>query len=263
MVPGTVEQRTARAALESEEILQARAKADACIEIRNRQLAGIRSRGFTRNYFDPFVNVRLTTIPVATGGIVTAPNGAEFLQSQKAAQLQFGGMYSRNFASPILGSKFHWGVGPVVRLGFQSVTDSERAARVWNLDDDLFHSVTGGVRVTLYHNDVDDSTARSNWSPAAYLDMSWGRFQNFQTATGNTDEAKACLKNVVTCRKGPVIPERDFDRHNQNNRLYVEARLALQYVYLGFDLNNGEGRDDLRFITGLTVGLDRFIRRQE
>jgi hypothetical protein len=43
--------------------------------------------------------------------------------------------------------------------------------------------------------------------------------------------------------------------------MYIEARVVLKYIYLGFDINNGSGKDDVRFIAGVTVTLDKFLKR--
>jgi hypothetical protein len=229
----------------------------------------IRDRGYHRVYVDPFVNVRLTTIPVASASaqpslLIQAPTAAQ-LQSQKAAQVQIGGTLGVNFGGfDVRGARFHWGIGPAYRVMFQSVTDSQRSLRVWNLDDDLYLQHSGGVRLTLFESDQEvGNSARSGWSPAAYLDVSYGQFQNFETAEGITPEAKTCLENPAEClaRKGGPPPEKDFLR-KKNARLYVEGRVFLQYLYLGFDLNNGSGLDDLRFMGGLTLKLDQFFARR-
>ena len=76
-------------------------------------------------------------------------------------------------------------------------------------------------------------------------------------------EAQACLDNPAHCIANPKgLPKSDLYKvTSQSDRDYVEARLALNYLYMGLDINNGEGRDDLRVIAGVTVGLDRFFRR--
>ncbi len=58
-----------------------------------------------------------------------------------------------------------------------------------------------------------------------------------------------------------VPPSSEFDLVN-DRRWYVEGRLFLQYLYLGFDINNGTGPDDMRFIFGLTTKLDTFFSRR-
>ena len=225
----------------------------------------IRERGYNRIYVDPFVNVRLTTIPV-TGvsqeGRIGAPTEA-FLQSQKAAQVQLGTQGGVNFGKFSIGdTNFHWGFGPVFRFMFQSVTDAQRSLRVWDLDDDLFNLRSYGSRLTLYEKDraIGDNV-RDGWAPAAYIDVSWGDFQNFQTAIGTTDAAKACLASPKTCLATGLPPESEFERIRKN-RYYIEGRVFLQYLYLGFDINNGPGPDDMRFIFGLTAKLDTFFARR-
>jgi hypothetical protein len=53
-----------------------------------------------------------------------------------------------------------------------------------------------------------------------------------------------------------------YDLHAQKDRIYVEGRLALNYLYLGFDINNGDGGDDLRVIGGLTFDIQQLFRRK-
>jgi hypothetical protein len=36
----------------------------------------------------------------------------------------------------------------------------------------------------------------------------------------------------------------------------------LNYLYLGFDINNGDGGDDLRVIGGLTFDIQQLFRRK-
>jgi hypothetical protein len=223
---------------------------------------------FHRVYLEPFLNLRLTAIPVSTGGAIQAPD-AGFLKSEKAAQLQLGTLLSFNFGSFEVGdSQFHWGLAPVARLMFQSVTDSNRSARVWDLDDDLYHAATFGVRMQLYGKQrrIGDSL-RSGWTPVAYLDLSAGQFQNFETAIAAPgpleEKARECLRDTAKCLgMDEPLPKDAFEASASWARLSIEGRLVLQYVYLGFDLVNGEGPDDLRFIGGLSIKLDRFMRRQ-
>ena len=226
--------------------------------------------GHRRFYLEPFVNVRLTTIPVAgppqvdagVGGEETgssgsigasslrAPAGA-LLQSRKAAQVQFGTVASFNFGKfTIKKSTFHWGIGPMFRVGLQSVTDAQRTLRVWNIADDLYDAWTTGLRFTLYGR--RDS---SRWMPSAYLDISRGKFQNFEFPSGSaTSDARGCLAIPREClAKGP--PAKDQFGLQKRWRWYIEGRVFFQRLYLGFDINNGHGRDDLRFSAGYTIPL--------
>ncbi len=227
----------------------------------------IDDRGYNRLYIEPFINVRLTAIPVATGkgDLIQAPD-ATFVKTEKAVQTQFGGLFSWNFGGfKVRESHFHWAIAPVFRATFQSVTDSNRATRVWNLDDDLYHAITAGGRLLLYQkNRLVGDNVREGWSPVAYVDFSWGQFQNFETAEAKDDDeaAKKCLEAPAVCLAGKLPPEEAFKVDSSKKRLSIEARLMLQFVYLGLDINNGDGGDDLRFIAGLTVKLDRFMRRQ-
>ena len=229
----------------------------------------VESRGYSRLYIDPFANVRLTTIPVTgaanTLTTIEAPSGT-FLQSQKAIQLQLGATMGFNFGRfTVKDSAFHWGVGPLYRFMFQNVTDSQRTLRPWDIDNDLFKLQSGGVRLTLFQKDqqVGDS-ARSGWAPAAYLDVSRGYFENFETATGKTEAARECLKNVPACLVSPTgLPPEDAYAKQRDLRWYLEGRIFLQYLYFGFDMNTGRGPDDLRFISGLSVKLDSFFTRRK
>lgn len=230
------------------------------------------ARGYHRFYLEPFVNVRLTAVPVS--GSTRAPGPIEvpdtsFQQTQKAAQIQFGAISSYNFGGFHIGeTDFHWGVGPVVRGGFESVTDSGRALRVWNFEDDLYHAYSAGARLMLYERSVSERSNRKGWSPTAYLDVSAARFQRFEIPSvkkgltpAETAEAESCLQAPQDClAKG--LPSEEFFTSKLKTRLYIEARLVLQFVYLGFDLDNGDGSDDLRFIGGLTMNLDQFFRRR-
>lgn len=227
---------------------------------RVRRLA-VTERGFHRVYAESLVSARLTTIPVATIATVQAP-GEDFLKSAKAAQAQFGGLLTFNYGwgHP----KLHWGIGPSARFMFQNVTDGDRSVRVWNPEDDLFNSKVFGGRLVLYQKGgtVGD-TPHEGWAPVAYLDVSRGEFQNFEKATAKPgkDDAAACLLRPLECLGGTPPPKEDYDI-DKSHRFLIEARLMLRYVYLGLDINNGSGSDDMRFIGGLTVKLDNFMRRQ-
>jgi hypothetical protein len=141
----------------------------------------------------------------------------------------------------------------------QSVTDGDRSGRIWNLTDDLFDAYTGGVRLSLFQMHKFGTATR--WKPAAYIDVSAGKFQNFEIPkvkdSKNTNAAN-CLKNPATCAQPPS--KEDFIV-TRNARMYIEARVVLKYIYLGFDINNGSGKDDVRFIAGVTVTLDKFLKR--
>ena len=210
--------------------------------------------GVCSRVLDSFVNVRLTTIPVSGAAVeagIAAPT-KEFLQSQKAAQVQFGLAYSKNWQQ----GDFYFGLGLLGRGMFQSVTDTQRATRVWNLQDDLYHGYTAGLRLTAYGK--GDNTLKS---PVAYFDFSWGQFQNFEKATGKTTAANNCLKDPAACLAlGSQIPPKSDYAVRVPHRMYSEARIFWNNMYLGFDLNNGDGPDDLRFIFGVTVALNQFLK---
>ena len=74
-----------------------------------------------------------------------------------------------------------------------------------------------------------------------------------------TEPAKKCVAKPSDCYAAP--PLRSAFDITTPWRTYVEMRVILKYVYLGADINNGEGGDDARFIGGVTVGLDRFFAK--
>ena len=51
-----------------------------------------------------------------------------------------------------------------------------------------------------------------------------------------------------------MIGENDFHLRRPS-RTYIESRLYLRSFHFGFDLNNGAGLDDLRFIFGVSANL--------
>ncbi len=222
------------------------------------------TRSYKRLYVDPLLNVRLTTIGVNANAItketpIAAPD-ASLIQSQKAAQVQFGALASINFGGFDIGnSRFHWGVGPAIKFSLQNVTDSQRATRIWNLRDDLYDVQEGAFRLALYRREEESSSDddKKVWTPTAFVDIGWGRFQNFETVTGNTDAAKACLQTPAPCLSSPR-PETEYTV-TRPNRLHLEGRLYLGHIYVGLDINNGKGPDDMRFIGGVSIGLDRFF----
>lgn len=229
-------------------------------------------RGYHRYYVEPFVNIRLTAVSVNgaanPAGPIQSPD-TTFQEAQKAAQIQVGGIASMNFGGFNRGdTDFHWGIGPVMRFGFESVPDSRRGLRVWNFDDDLYHSITGGVRLMLYERPTDSGPDSRGWSPTAYLDASIGVFQRFEIPSvkiGLTNEqataAQKCLDAPQACLVAGLPSDKYYDT-KLKRRLYMEGRLILQFVYLGFDLDNGDGHDDLRFVAGLTMKLDQLPFRR-
>lgn len=137
----------------------------------------------------------------------------------------------------------------MVAGGFHSVTDQQRAFRVWNLEDDLYDHWMIGARVTLYQK------KQKNWRPAAYLAYGNGSFQNFEYPQQPTDpNVLMCLAEPMQCETPPK--ERLFDLGRDGGRHLFEARLFLESLYLGVNVNNGQGRDDMRLMVGLTVKLE-------
>ncbi|HKW03517.1 MAG TPA: hypothetical protein VJN96_27070 [Vicinamibacterales bacterium] len=200
---------------------------------------------------NPFVAVRLTTIAVTTLNSTGTPGGV-FLQNQKAVQYEFGGAYLA--VLPGSAENFAAAVGPVGRYMLQSITAPEQTLRIWDLTDDSFNAWTIGVRGSVLQKTRD----KSHWEHAAYVDLSWGKFQNYETATGNTDAAKRCLLNPTSCLARPE-PVTAYTLVN-NWRTYIQARVVLGFLYAGFDFNLGEGRDDTKFMIGGTIALSQLSK---
>lgn len=200
---------------------------------------------------NPFVNVRLTTIAVTSLNSAGTTAGV-FLQTQKAVQYEFGGAFLA--VLPGSAENFAAAVGPVGRYMLQTITQPEQALRIWDLTDDTFNAWTIGARASVLQKTKD----KSHWEHAAYVDFSWGKFQNYETATGNTDAAKRCLLNPTSCLVRPE-PLSGYTLVN-NWRTYIQARVTLGLLYVGFDFNLGEGRDDTKFMIGGTIALSQFSK---
>jgi hypothetical protein len=200
---------------------------------------------------NPFVNVRLTTIAVTALG-PTGTTGGVFLQTQKAVQYEFGGAFLAVF--PGSTENFAGAVGPVARYMLQTITAPEQALRIWDLTDDTFNAWTIGARASVLQKTKD----KSHWEHAAYVDLSWGKFQNYETATGNTDAAKRCLLSPTSCLAHPEL----LTSYTlvSNWRTYIQARVILGFLYAGFDINLGDSRDDTKFMIGGTIALSQFSR---
>ena len=216
---------------------------------------------YRRVYLEGIANMRLTAIG-ATGAAVGDAGilrpDASVLKSQKSAQLQLGALLSINGRGfDVLGTRFHWGWGPIYRRMFQTVTDAQRNRRVWNAEDDLYDAHTIGMRFSLYSR-PEDSPTSWGWTPTAYIDFTSGLFENFELVRGDSDAVRECLANPALCLGSGAPPIADFSV-KQKWRTYIEGRVFIQSIYLGFDLNNGEGPDDMRFMAGFTLDLSRFL----
>ena len=239
-------------------------------------------RFFPHCSLEPIVNVRLTTIPVSGAGSSAAPSAKgdhlnmsnsggpvtdskqsdgdgitlqAVLQSQKAVQVEIGMVANWNFGEfGIADSRFHWAAGLAFRQVFQSVTDAQRTLRIWNIDDDLYDGNIVGGRLALNGR----SESSRVWLPTAYIGVYIGRFQNFEMVKLPTNEhAKKCLKMPFSCLTNPP-DEGHFDTYKEL-RTYIEGRVFFKSIYLGFDLNNGDGYDDLQLSVGLTLPLSKFL----
>ncbi len=224
---------------------------------------------YSRVYLEGIAHVRLTTIGVTARSETTedpgvAVPGASILESQKSAQLQFGALLTFNGRGfDVGGNQFHWSLGPVYRSLFHTVTIAQRNRRVWNPEDDLYNGTTLGVRLTLYSRpgtEPSPGRAVQGWTPTAYIDFGGGRFQNFELVQGKTNAAQECLRKPGVCLANGPPPIDEFSVEKAL-RAYIEGRIFVESVYLGFDLNTGEGPDDLRFMAGFTVDLSRFLTK--
>ena len=210
--------------------------------------------------------IRLTSIPVDGAVENQTPLPGEdfgaFLKSQKAAVIQSGVFYG------VAPKSFKWDagkdgndsltdafvVGPVAKFAFQSVTEKQQSARVWNRDDDLFDAWTVGGRIAWVRSNT------KHRETLAYSDFTWGHFQNFETVVATTDAGKKYQK-APTAENAIGLTAGDFSV-SQERRFAIESRLHIPQataVYVGFDLNNGKGRDDLRFLFGIDFDIANLI----
>ena len=219
-----------------------------------------------RLFLTGLANIRMTAIPVDTQAVDSSgtplkvqPTGGEgvpvplpggdtkaFLKSKKAAGVVVGGYlgYSLQELSPTLERTF---IGPIFKFGFQSVTQKEQQARLWKPADTLFDQEAVGVRFGLFEKLGLDENSQVETIPRikAYLDIMAGKFQNFEIATYRGPLEK---DGSIPAAAKPS----DF-KVRQDWRLKMEGRLTLvDRLYVGLDLNNGRGRDDMRFLLGIT-----------
>ena len=198
---------------------------------------------------NPFVNVRLTTIAV-TALNSTGTSGGFFLQNRRAVQYEFGGAFLAVFQGSA--ENYAGAVGPVARYMLQTVSDPEQALRIWDLTDGTLNAWTLGARASVLKKTKD----HSHWEHAAYVDFSWGKFENYETATGNNLAAQRCLVNPTPCITRPE-PVTSYTLVS-NWRTYIQARVVLGFLYAGFDFNLGQGFDDTKFMIGGTIALSQF-----
>jgi hypothetical protein len=104
-----------------------------------------------------------------------------------------------------------------------------------------------------------------------YIDVSRGKFENYETPIGVTANGKACLANLGSCAvlgatapaSGPALLKvlgSDFGS-SRPYRTYIESRLYLKGFHFGFEVNNGSGIDDMRFLFGTTFDLTKLFAR--
>ena len=262
---------------------EGRCRGDGCCHDDRRCHDGCRYPRYSRWYLDPLLAIRLTTVPVLPGdaAMVLAGDGDasassstdasstvdvtkgldRFVTSQKAAQVQLGGVLSVNFGEFEVGaSRFHWATGVTGRFIVDSIADAQRSRRVWDFDDDLYTAWTVGVRLALYGT----KDYRRGWIPSAHLDVSWGSFESFRIPTGGaSDAARECLKRPDVCLGSGRLPSaNEFSYSNHvNGRWYIEGRMFLKPLYFGFDINNGAGPDDMRFSAGVAMNVSDYFTR--
>ena len=221
---------------------------------------------------DGLLSARLTTLAVKDTQSTTDNQSlpipdASIIYTPTSAQWQFGAAINiHNFGDFSGGNtRFQWGVGlPVYRLILQRVSDTQRTRRVWNNDDDLYDAHTIGARLTLYERPQRTIA----WMPAAYLDVSLGWFQNFETVAPNPDlpadgkrRVTHCLRRPSECLATQLPPKGDF-KVVTHPRLYIEGRVFInKSLYLGFDLNNGPGPDFFQLSAGWTINLNTLFPR--
>ena len=130
-------------------------------------------------------------------------NDTSFIQSQKTVNARATLLWELARYSSKSAGDFYWSLSAMGSGGFQSVTDEQRALRVWNLEDDLYDHWTLGARLTLYQKRDKD------WFPAAYMMYGRGSFQNFEYPLEDEDsEVINCLSDPVMCHSPP--PKKAF-----------------------------------------------------
>ena len=247
-------------------------------------------RGYPRWSVEPFANVRLTTVPVlpvgaaaitmpaededggegaqsATNPFVTLPSElGPFVDSQKAAKVQLGGIVNFNFGGFRVGtSRFRWASGITGRVILESITDAQRNLRVWDIDDDLYNAWALGLRVSLYGRGQE----QNGWTPSAYLDIARGKFESFKVPSGYNPAgdiavATDCIEDPPGCIAAGRFPDTsDFTYYGDVDlRWYVEGRIFLRSLYFGLDVNAGAGPDDMRFSTGIALDVSAYFARR-
>lgn len=216
----------------------------------------------THLFVDPLINVRLTSVGVnlAPASGAETFDSAKFVESQKAAIIQLGGVAGWAFATP--GKDLEWRVGFIERTIVQSITEGERTSRFWDPDDDIYTAYTHGVRLSL-NSVTEGPTGHSR--PVFYIDVSRGTFENYETPTGATDTGRACLSSLAKCavlgntQPGSLLVNAKDFAASRKYRTFIESRLYLSGFHFGFDVNNGEGIDDMRFLFGGTFDIKKLF----
>ncbi len=262
-------------------------KADMFLELETEKnwIQGKNNRFYVTTFFDAF----LTAVPVApnnptsevaapttpasggtgngtgTGTGMTGNTGTTatttpgnfdfdtFKASKKAAILRVG-LYA-----PVVISKWQFGgaehglfVGPVAKAGIQTILDRKdqqtggAVTSNTQVYDDLYNFHSIGARFGHLELNKDRNSAPELMS---YLDLSMGRFENFEfcrVAAGKADLTSCtdpALKQLLRVRPWRYVFE---------GRLKIPSKIPM---YVGFYANGGKGPDDLRFVFGTSFDL--------
>lgn len=212
-----------------------------------------------RCYFNSFFEARLTSIPVQTEEVPgtarpatgSTPNVAEnLLASRKAAQLRIG-LYMPwittrwEIGPPDKKAQHGFFLAPLATAGLQSITGSRQVAateagtRATQLigNDDLYNFLSFGLRIGHFQIPEDPNRAPEL---ITYIDLTRGRFENFR-------EFDAAARKVV-----------------RPWRWYFEGRLRVpgaRFLFVGFEVNAGPGRDDIRFLFGTSFDIAKVLEK--
>ena len=219
-----------------------------------------------------YIDMRLTSIPVlavaesppADPALGDPPPAVKqqdseedfesFVASRKAALMQAGlyaPVYFKKTTWDFKGDKNALFVGPIVKVGFQTITQAVKSAR--RDPDDLFEFWAAGARLGHFKFEKSES---STPNLVSYLDITVGRWENFERCVlPPIDRPTENRTGIVSCETNPTLaPEIDF-------RIGIEGRLKIPKTPLqfGFELNTGQGQDDLRFIIGATFDIAKGV----
>lgn len=192
-----------------------------------------------------FFDATLASIPKSNETSSSQVDSA-FLTSRKAAIFQ-GGLY---LPVTLSGWDFKDGrntlfLAPIFKAGLQTITEENPVPDEDRLDveqDDVFNMWAAGVRIG--HFNFSD-TRLGYPDLISYLDLTYGKFENFELGFPVLDE----LGN----------PRTVFETRG---RWSFEGRLKLPQIplYLGFNANVGKGPDDVRFFFGTRFDVGKLLK---